>query len=392
MTRDETIFYPEGQKAFYEVVQLLRDYLGETISEEMISHFVAKKITTLHKADRRDIENTSKVAAHALLDDVKNCPDEEVRINSPVYGMNLWPPSLTLRAGSVTFYSIPPRVEEAKWIFQLSQDDWKIVNLGLPEGENFGGSPCWAKAIFRSKVKDDEYQRSETTRLIREALALISLFIYSVPENERPIAMPGLMLMDIYSVTRHSDERFVKEKMSNGKPVVFPFIGKFTDAYLLKLRKDIAEVYNSDGFEVCADCLHTTGITKLQHRVRRTLDYVALGLRTADRDRSQRFVTLVTALETLLLRREDETGKSRKLSERVRLLLGRQYSDVEILYDIRSRIVHGDYTLGRNDRAIQRMEYILYRLINRMLNGAEGFETLDQALSIGKAPHSETPT
>jgi hypothetical protein len=397
MGTERSSYYPEGRKAFYEAVQLLGDYFGETMSEEMISRFVAKEVTGLHKADRRDIEKRSIVAAHDLLENLKNCPNETVRINAPIYGMTLWPESFTVRAGSVTFYCIfsssSSRVEEANWTRWLPQDDWKIVNLGLPEGKNFGGSLYWAKAIFRSKVKDYEYQRLEVTRLIREALALISLFINSLPENERHTAIPGLMLMDIYPVSRLSDERFVKEQVSNGKPVVFPFIGAYTDAYLLKLRNDIVAVCNSDGFQVCAGCLNTTGITELQHRVRRTLDYVALGLRTADRDRSQRFVVLMTALEALLLRREDEKGKAKKLSERVRLLLGGEYN-VEFLYDLRSRIVHGDLSLGRNDLAIQRMEYILYRLISRMLNGSEGFTTLNQALSVsaGKVQSLEPVT
>jgi hypothetical protein len=380
MVDGKTSYYSDGRMAFYEAVQLLRDNFEGSISEDVISRLVGDRVTGLHQTASKQIEESASAAAHGLLEELTNCPRENVQINSPVFGASFWPPSLTVRAGKVTFYTPFSGIEEARCLKFVSVEDWKFINHGLPNGQNFGGSECWAKADVTSLVKDTDFQRSEATRLIREALALISIYVYSLDEDARRIISPGLTLMDVYTVSSDRYDRFVKEDLFNGKSRVTPFHGAFTEAYPLQLKNTDYTVYRDNGFEECANCIKTMGDNELQNRARRTLDYVAVALQTTNR--SQRLVSLTTALEALLLHEEDRDGKSKKLQERVTGLLGSNYPDIEALYDLRSRIVHGDVTLGRTNTAIQRMEYVLYNLVKRLLNGAERFESLDQALGI----------
>jgi hypothetical protein len=376
MGRGGISFYPDGRKAFYDIVSLLRGHLGETMSVEMISRVVTKYVARLHMTDKRNIERNAAFASHDLLEELRNYPHGQVSINTPVYGISLWPTWLTVEIGCVAFYSLFSGVEEERWRALFSIEDWKFIDWGLSSGNKFGGSRTWAKATFDSYLKDDEYHRWEAIRLFREAIGLVSLFIYAIREDERPLIMPGLMMADVYHVSPDSFERFVKEDLRSGKHSGFPFVGSHTIAYSLNLTKDVMSAFNTSGFKTCADCLRTEGLTELQRRVRRTLDYVAMGLREADRP--QRFVWLMTALEALLLHEHDQGGKARKLACRVQMLLG-AHPDIEILYDMRSRIVHGDLV---QNVPIRRLEYILYKLIVRLLTAPEKFISLDQALFI----------
>lgn len=380
MVHGKTSYYSDGRRAFYEAVQLLRDNFEGTISEDAISHLVSERVTELHQTEPKQIEESASAAAHGLLEELTICPRENVQINSPVFGASVWPPSLTVGAGNVTFYTLFSDAEEARFLKFVSVEDWKFINYGLSDGQNFGGSQCWAKAHVTSIVKDTDFQRSEATRLIREALALISIYVYSLDEDTRRIISPGLTLMDVYPVSRDRYDRFVKEDFFHGKSHVMPFYGAFTEAYSLELKNTDYTVYTDNGFEKCANCIKTMGNNELQNRARKTLDYVAMALRTTNR--SQRLVSLTTGLEALLLHEEDREGKSKKLQERVTGLLGSNFSDIDALYDLRSRVVHGDVTLGRTNAAIQRMEYVLYNLFKRLLDGSDSFESLDQAIDI----------
>jgi hypothetical protein len=388
MGRGGISFYPDGRRVFYKIVNLLRENLGETISEDMISRLVAKQIARLHLIDKRDIEKSAVSVSHDLLEEFRNLPYEEVKINTPVHGMSLWPRSLTIEVGCVTFYTLFSGVEQDKWSTLFPLGDWKFVNHGLATEESSGGSQTWAKATFDSHVKDYEYQRWEATRLFREALALVSLFIYAIPADRRHLVMPGLMMLDVYEINPDAYERFVKENLQGQKPIGFPFVGVHTTAYPLRLANDDLNNYRTAGFDSCAHCLRTVHNTELQNRVRRSLDYVAMGLREGDRP--QRFVWLMTSLEALLLLEDDRGGKVRKLSERIQTLLGNNYPDIEMLYDLRSRIVHGDFVQNSIDSGIQRMEYILYSLIIRLLTAPDEFTTLDQALGVKASGLTET--
>lgn len=380
----------EGAKTYYSTLDLLMsiDEISNRVSKKIVTRRLADGIESLAESPKELIlENTNKIASQVIID-LLTYPVEECVINIPIYGLHLSPSTFEINIGNVTIYSLgtSQTPNPAKWQDQISNEEIERMNsfLGVKNGNMPGGTDCWARVIVRANREDDDRQTSEGKRLVGEAIALLGLFMYSVPSSGDRFAVHSRFppVFDTHDVRFSQTIGYIIELDINGK--YWASTGgeskMVTQPY--HITPELKNAFDKEGFEACSNALKASEPAPLLERIRRGLEYYSLAMRTPNI--IQRYITCISALEALILKEDERESKGSKLSNRITWLLGQKpeerekiLSDFEDLYDSRFELVHGELRSAiQAEEMLPDVEWFLFSILRRLVIGLEQFTSV----------------
>jgi hypothetical protein len=348
--------------------------IAKRVPVSLMRNEIHAEIDRLLSRPRRNIRQDSVEAAQRLVSLLSNYPVEEIKVHVPFWGLELFPHTFEYKVGSVTFYSIANAMS-ASWLRKLSNEGRALLADGGPPG----GSSYWAGVSLVTSPRDRSHLVTEAERKVTQALALTVLFIPSLTDKDIrkssylvSLPRPGLSPLDAMIETRYVTDQ-------GTRPVATKRLRLQTRT--LQVRQSDLGDFQKDGFEDCCDAL--VGDTEVDNAIQRSLELFGQGLFVLEMNKM--FVTHMTCLE-MMITESYERGLASKLARRIACLAEPNNADrkelielVELLYDVRSSIVHRGLVFEDISNYEWHLIQVMHKIILKLAqSGLENFKEVKE--------------
>lgn len=177
----------------------------------------------------------------------------------------------------------PVQKEVNKWCHWLNPKELiDSLNVGLENKRTLGGSNCWAKVTVQANRNDDDRLIFDGNKLLREALALLVLFVYTAPVDDyrRKAFSLAPFALDTNSVEFIEYSRYVVEDCIDGRYEAFPANSMSRAISTSQITDDLIDTLSKEGLDACSRTIRDIDQSELHKRIRRALEYFDLGMRT----------------------------------------------------------------------------------------------------------------
>lgn len=253
----------------------------------MVEDHLWRELLALSHLPSKTIVKSASESARKVLQQLANYPVQTCKVNFPVFGLEVVPSSFEINIGDVVIYDIrsPHKETECgKWFQDYSSSVLASdLNVNL-EGKSVpGGSFCWARATIQANRNDANRLRQEGTRLIRESLALLCLFVFAYPRIElgRSLYLHNQPMLDISNVELADREGHVTEMLIDGQyKLSLSTYGSARNIAPYSISYSVVNAFAREGFRACGEILGKQNPSQLEMRVRKALDYFSIGMQT----------------------------------------------------------------------------------------------------------------